>query len=86
MGIEELLIAPRSPWKNPYVERLIAGISREALDHMIVLRERHLTRVLQSYFDYCHTYRTHRALDMDALLMRPVHTPDQCHQRQRVRA
>ena len=42
MGIEEVLIAPRSPWQNPYVERLIGSIRRECLDHVIVLHERHL--------------------------------------------
>jgi putative transposase len=65
MGIEEVLIAPRSPWQNPYVERLIGSIRRELLDQVIVLNERHLTRLLQSYLDYYHGYRTHRALDMD---------------------
>ena len=42
MGIEEVLIAPRSPWQNPYVERLIGNIRRECLDHVIVLHEQHL--------------------------------------------
>jgi putative transposase len=52
MGIEEVLIAPRSPWQNPYVERLIGSIRRECLDHVIVLHERHLRRLLISYFSY----------------------------------
>ena len=59
MGIEDVLIAPRSPWQNPYVERLIGSIRRECLDHGIVLPARHLTRLLQSYLDYYHSYRTH---------------------------
>jgi transposase InsO family protein len=46
MGIEELLSAPRSPWQNPFVERLIGSIRRECLDHLIVLGERHLLRIL----------------------------------------
>jgi transposase InsO family protein len=50
MGIEEVLIAPRSPWPNPYVERLIGSIRRECLDHMVVLHERHLRRLLTEYF------------------------------------
>ena len=42
MGIEEVLIAPRSQWQNPYVEPLIGNIRRECLDHVIVLHEQHL--------------------------------------------
>ena len=48
--IEEVVIAPRSPWQNPYVERLIGSIRRECLDHIIVLHERHLQRILTVYF------------------------------------
>ena len=47
MGIEELLISPRSPWQSPYVERLIGSIRRECLDHMIILNERHLRNILR---------------------------------------
>jgi len=54
MGIEEVLIAPRSPWQNPYCERAVGSIRRECLDHMIVLNERHLRRILKDYFDYYH--------------------------------
>ena len=68
-------IAPRSPWQNPYVERLIGSIRRELLDHVIVLNERHLTRILASYFSYYHRFRTPRALDMDAPVPRPMHPP-----------
>jgi putative transposase len=73
MGIEEILIAPRSPWQNPYVERLIGSIRRECLDHLVVLHERHLQRVLRAYFDYYHHWRTHQSLAMDAPVPRPVH-------------
>jgi putative transposase len=76
MGIEEVLIAPRSPWQNPYVERLVGIIRRECLDHVIVLQERHLRRLLTSYFSYYHAWRTHRALDMDAPVPRPVQPPE----------
>jgi transposase InsO family protein len=76
MGIEEVLIAPRSPWQNPYVERLIGSLRRECLDHMIVLHERHLRRLLTGYFQYYHHWRTHRALDMDCPLPRPVQRPN----------
>jgi putative transposase len=75
MGIKEVLIAPRSPWQNPYVERLIGSIRRECLDHVIVLHERHLRRLLTEYFCYDHHWRTHRVLAMDCpqprLLQRP---------------
>ena len=52
MGITEVITAPRSPWQNPYAERLIGSIRRECLDHVIILSERHLRRVLSSYFQY----------------------------------
>ncbi len=42
MGIEEVVTAPRSPWQNPYVERVIGSIRRECLNHVIVVNERHL--------------------------------------------
>jgi putative transposase len=47
--IEEVLIAPRSPWQNLYVERFTGTIRRDLLDHVIVLSERHLTRLLTRY-------------------------------------
>jgi len=75
MGIEEVVIAPRRPWQNPYVERLIGSIRRECLDHVIVLHERHLRRLLTEYFRYYHRWRTHRALDMDAPVPRQVQPP-----------
>jgi putative transposase len=76
MGIEEVVIAPRSPWQNPYVERLIGSIRRECLNHVVVLHERHLRRLLTSYFSYYHAWRTHRVLDMDAPVLRPVQPPE----------
>jgi putative transposase len=75
IGIEEVLIAPRSPWQNPYVERLIGSIRRECLDHLIVLHERHQRRLLTEYLQYDHHWRTHRALDMDCPRPRPVQQP-----------
>jgi len=76
MGIEEAKIAPCSPWQNPYVERVMGSIRREALDHVIVLNERHLCRVLRSYVEYYHHWRTHRSLGMDAPASRAVHPPE----------
>src|SRR5262249_32061152 len=51
-----------SAWQNPYVERLIGTLRRECLDHMVVLNEPHLRRVLQDYLAYYHRYRTHLSL------------------------
>jgi transposase InsO family protein len=73
MGIEEVVIAPRSPWQNPYVERLIGSIRRECLDHVIVLHEPHLRRILTGYFQYYQRFRTHLSLAMDCPEPRPVH-------------
>jgi len=76
MGIEEVLITPRSPWQNPYVERLIRSMRREVLHHVIILNERHLKRILASYVAYYHRFRTHLSLAMDCPEPRPVHPPD----------
>lgn len=72
MGIEEVLTAPRSPWQNPYSERLNGSIRRECLDHIIVFSEGHLRRVLTEYFEYYNRYRVHQSLEMDAPDGRPV--------------
>jgi transposase InsO family protein len=66
MGITEIVSSPASPWQNPYVERLIGSIRRDCLDHVIVLGERHLRRVLTRYLAYYHRSRTHLSLDKDA--------------------
>jgi putative transposase len=75
LGLEEVKIAPCSPWQNPYVERVIGSIRQDGLDHVMVLNERHLRRMLRSYVDYYHTWRVHRSLDMDAPDPRPVQPP-----------
>jgi putative transposase len=72
MWIEEVLAAPHSPWQHPFVERLIGSIRRECLNHVLVLSERHLRRVLNRYFTYYHQARTHLALEKDAPDLRPV--------------
>jgi transposase InsO family protein len=76
MSVEEAITSARSPWQNPYVERLIGTIRRECLDHVIVLGERHLRRVLTSYFDYYHHTRTHLALAKDAPEARAIQRPE----------
>jgi transposase InsO family protein len=75
MGIEQVLSAPRSPWQNAYVERLIGTIRRACLDHMIVLNERCLYRHIQNFVAYYHRSRTHLALDKDSPEPRPIHPP-----------
>jgi putative transposase len=72
MGITEVVTAPRSPWQNPYVERVIGSIRRECLDHIVIFNERHLRRVLNSYRDYYHRSRTHLSLQKDCPDPRPV--------------
>ena len=59
-GIEEVATAPRSPCQNPFVERTIGSNRRECLDHLIVIDERHLRRILKSYFDHYHRFRSRR--------------------------
>lgn len=76
LGIEAIVSAPRSPWQNPYVERLIGSIRRECLDHVIVLNERHLTRILTDYFRYYNESRTHLALDGNSPHPREIEPPE----------
>ena len=72
MGIRDKPIAAASPWQNGFAERLIGSIRRECLDHIFVLGEAHLRRVLRTYADYYNKIRTHRSLDKDAPIFRPV--------------
>jgi putative transposase len=65
MDITEVITAPRSPWQNAYVERVIGSIRRECLDYIVIFNERHLRRVLSSYVDYYQRTRTHLSLDKD---------------------
>jgi transposase InsO family protein len=66
MGIRDHPIAPRSPWQNGHVERLIGSIRRESLDHLIVFDEAQLRRVLRNYATYYNQVRTHLSLDKNA--------------------
>jgi transposase InsO family protein len=72
MGIRDRPITPRSPWQNGHVERLIGSIRRECLDHVVVLRERHLCHLLVEYSVYYNGARTHLAVHKDTPLHRPV--------------
>jgi transposase InsO family protein len=76
MGITEVVTAPRSPWQNAFVERVIGSIRRECLDHLIVINENHLRRVLSSYVDYYQRTRTHLSLDKDCPDARPIQPPN----------
>ena len=75
MGIEQVLSAPRSPWQNPFVERLIGTLRRELLDNVIILGERHAARLLREYAVYYNASRTHLALDKDAPEPRAIEPP-----------
>jgi transposase InsO family protein len=74
MGIKEVLSAPRSPWQQGYVERVIGSIRRECLDHVIVFNETSLRRTLRSYLRYYHRSRLHLSLDKDSPDSRSVQT------------
>jgi len=76
LGIHEVKIAPRSPWQNPYVERLIGTLRRDCLDHVVVLNETHLRRLLRDYLLYYHSARTHLSLGKDSPEPRQVERPD----------
>ena len=72
IGIREILIAPQSPWQNPYAERVIGSIRRECLDHLIVLSEDHLRRILREYVRYYNETRPHLSLERNAPIPRRV--------------
>jgi transposase InsO family protein len=72
MGIRDHPIAPRSPWQNEHAERLIGSIRRECLDHIVVLGEAHLRRILAAYASYYNELRTHQSLGKDAPAHRPI--------------
>ncbi|MGH6891309.1 MAG: integrase core domain-containing protein, partial [Dongiaceae bacterium] len=59
MGIRDKPIAPSSPWQNSFAERLIGSIRRECVDHLVVLGEAHLRRILRAYARYYNDIRTH---------------------------
>jgi hypothetical protein len=58
--------------ENGVAERLIGSIQRECLDHVVIWGEAHLRRILKSYVDYYNGVRTHRSLNKDAPVSRPV--------------
>ena len=78
LGIEEVITAFKSPWQNPFCERLIGSIRRGCIDHLIILNENHLKNILSDYFKYYHNDRTHLGLGKDTPLERPIqHEPEE---------
>ena len=71
-GIESVRIAPRSPWQNPYVERVNGTLQRECLAHVIILNERHLQRVITEFIEYYNSARPHLSLDRNSPIPRDV--------------
>ena len=70
-GIEEVRTAYRCPWQNPFVERFIGTLWRELLNHVIVLSQPHLNRLLREYIDaYYHMARPHQGLDGDTPVLK----------------
>ncbi len=76
LGTKQIVISRRSPWQNGYCERVIGSIRRECLDHVIVLGERHLRRVLKEYLAYYHRSRTHLGLEKETPVPRAIQAPD----------
>jgi hypothetical protein len=72
MGIRDKPTAPASPWQNGFAQRLIGSIRHECVDHLVVLGEAHLRRILRTYAGYYNEIRTHQSLDKDAPVSRPV--------------
>jgi Integrase core domain len=72
MGIRDKPTAPAPPWQNGVAERLVDSIRRKSVDHVIVLGEAHLSRILKSYARYYNGVRTHRSLNKYAPVSRSV--------------
>src|SRR5258708_39745050 len=76
LGVRQLRIASRSPWQNGFAERWVGTLRRELLDHLIVLGERHLLRLVRQHVAYYNEDRPHMALDRDAPVTRNVEPPN----------
>ncbi len=72
LKIRQIRSAPRSPWQNPFVERVIGSIRRECTDHIIPFGQRHLLRTLREYVEYYNTSRPHQSLDRNSPIPREV--------------
>jgi transposase InsO family protein len=76
LGIRQVRTAPRSPWQNGHAERFVGTLRRELLDHVIVLGERHLLRLVRLHASYYNVDRPHMSLDGDAPVSRAVEPPN----------
>ncbi len=76
IGVEEVITAYKSPWQNPYAERVIGSIRRDCLNHCVVLGERHLHRLVSEYVDYYNRSRTHLGLNKDCPIPRAYDRPE----------
>ena len=84
MGIKEVVIAPRSPWRNAFAERFVLSIKSECLDRIVPLGERHLRRAIQEYVEHYHTERTHQGLDNRLIEGVPEHGSGTVARRERL--
>jgi len=75
MDIQQIVTSRKSPWQNGYCERVIGSIRKECLDHIVVLNDRHLRKILRQYLDYYHTSRTHLGLEKDCPVSRETQGP-----------
>jgi transposase InsO family protein len=71
-GIKPKRIGYRCPWQNGICERWIGSFRRELLDHVIVLNEVHLCRLIRDYVSYYHEERIHDSLEKDSPVARAV--------------
>ncbi len=76
LELEEVRTAPQSPWQNPFSERVIGSLRREILNHVIVLGENHLRRIVSGYLNYYHEVRPHLSLDRNSPIPRRVDPPE----------
>jgi putative transposase len=72
LGSQPIRTAFRSPWQNGVAERWVGSCRRDLLDHVIVLNEQHLKRLMSEYVRYYHEDRTHLGLAKDTPTGRPL--------------
>jgi len=72
-SIKSVKTSIKSPWQNPYAERVIGTIRRDLLDHIIPINENHLEKLLTEYIQkYYNPHRTHQGLNGNT----PIPSPD----------